>query len=80
MCIQVGSFETGVLGIILRKHIEANDQQTNRQAHLGSSESNPVAFLHRLVHILDQRGQFGVIGGYILRNFAQYGLSVNVNR
>ena len=80
MCIQVSPFETGVLRIVFCKHIESYDKQSDRQAHLGSSQTYAIAFVHRFEHVFDQRGQFGVVRSDILCHFTQHGLSVSVDR
>ena len=79
MSIDESFLEARILGEVVLEHIKVDDDDTDRFADLRSCQTDTIGVRIRFKHVLDQLRQVGIIGRDILRDLAQYGLTVNIN-
>ena len=80
MGIDIRMIEIGVFGVFILEYIEGHNDHADVFANLGSCQSDAFASIHGFKHILNEFRQFGIIWRNVLCHFAQYGLTVSVDR
>ena len=80
MGIYISLAKIFIFGIILRKHIQINNNDTNRQTDLRSGKSYPVSMIHRFKHIFNQFLQIRIVHSYIFRYLSENRLTIYINR
>ena len=68
-----------VLGQVFADDVEVDDGEPDGEAHLGCCQSDAFAVLQRLVHVLNELLQVGVVGAYFLGLLPEYRLAVCVD-